>query len=241
MNNVGARFLTDHARFWVVRPSFSVGNLSGLQTLVSGDYIAVDPGLPGGHYQTSFTGLEEPPGVRSDQPGHTFVLKAENIGSLGPGSPVFYRDVVVGEVLDYDIGDGLGPVTVHIFVQSPYDQLVRPQSHFWNSSGISVGIQGGALHIELQSIAALLAGGVTFDLPPEAKNSPPSPITPSSRSINRSTPRRPPAINARSRSSRIFNSSVAGLTRGAPVDVLGIQVGQVTDVQAPHRSAFRGL
>ena len=231
MNNVGARFLSDHARFWVVRPSFSVGNLSGLQTLVSGDYIAVDPGLPGGHYQTSFTGLEEPPGVRSDQPGRTFVLKAENIGSLGPGSPVFYRDVVVGEVLDYDIGDGLGPVTVHIFVQSPYDQLVRPQSHFWNSSGISVGIQGGALHIELQSIAALLAGGVTFDLPPEAKNSPPSPdntVFPLYKSFD--------AAQAAGYQRKIqivtyFNSSVAGLSRGAPVDVLGIQVGQVKEVR----------
>jgi len=99
MNNVGARFLTDHARFWVVRPSFSVGNLSGLQTLVSGDYITVDPGLPGGQYRTSFTGLEEPPGIRSDVPGHTYVLKAPNIGSLGTGSPVFYRDIPVRKAI----------------------------------------------------------------------------------------------------------------------------------------------
>jgi paraquat-inducible protein B len=48
MNDVGTPFLTDHARFWVVRPSFSAGSISGLQTLVSGDYIAVDPGLAGG-------------------------------------------------------------------------------------------------------------------------------------------------------------------------------------------------
>ena len=57
--------------------------------------------------------------MRSDEPGHTYVLKAENIGSLGTGSPVFYRDVVVGEVLDYDIGDGLGPVTVQYFRAFP--------------------------------------------------------------------------------------------------------------------------
>lgn len=127
MNNVGARFLTDHARFWVVRPSFSLNNPSGLQTLVSGDYIAVDPGLPGGQYRTNFVGLEAPPGVRSDEPGHTYVLQAENVGSLSTGSPVFYRDVVVGEVLGYDIGNGLGPVTVNIFVRAPYDRLVRPE------------------------------------------------------------------------------------------------------------------
>jgi paraquat-inducible protein B len=231
MNNVGARFLTDHARFWVVRPSFSAGNLSGLQTLVSGDYIAVDPGMPGGQYRTSFTGLEEPPGVRSDEPGRTYVLNAENVGSLGPGSPVFYRDVVVGEVLGYNIGNGLGPVTVNIFVKSPYDQLVRPESHFWNSSGISVGLQGGALHIELQSVEALIAGGVTFNLPREAANSAPSPdnaVFPLYASYDAAEAagyqRKIPIVS-------YFQSSVDGLARGAPVDVLGIQVGEVTEVR----------
>jgi paraquat-inducible protein B len=175
--------------------------------------------------------LEEPPGVRSDEPGHTFVLKAENIGSLGPGSPVFYRDVVVGEVLEYNIGDGLGPVKVNIFVRSPYDQLVRPESHFWNSSGISVGFQGGALHIELQSVQALVAGGVTFDLPSEAKDSAPSPdnavfplYTSSDAAAAAGYQRKVPIVT-------YFDASVGGLTRGAPVDVLGIQVGQVTDVR----------
>jgi paraquat-inducible protein B len=231
MNNVGARFLTDHARFWVVRPSFAAGNLSGLQTLVSGDYIAVDPGLPGGHFQTRFTGLEEPPGVRSDEPGQTYVLKADNIGSLGTGSPVFYRDVVVGEVLGYDIGNGLGPVTVSIFVRSPYDRLVRPESHFWNSSGISLGFQGGALHIEFQSLAALLAGGVTFDLPPEAERSAPSPdnavfpLYVSEDAAEAAGYQRKIPIVA------YFDSSVGGLARGASVDVLGIQVGEVTEVR----------
>ncbi|MGP8026089.1 MAG: intermembrane transport protein PqiB [Acidocella sp.] len=231
MNNVGARFLTDHARFWVVRPSFGGGSISGLQTLVSGDYITVDPGLPGGHYLTSFTGLEEPPGVRSDVPGHTYVLKADNIGSLGTGSPVFYRDIPVGEVLGYDIGNGLGPVTVNIFVRSPYDQFVRPQSHFWNSSGITAGIQGGAFHIEFQSLQALLSGGVSFDLPSEAATSAPSPDNArfplyASRDAANAAGflRKIPVVT-------YFESSVNGLVAGAPVDVLGIQVGQVTDVK----------
>ena len=135
MNNVGARFLTSHARFWVVRPNLTASDLSGLSTLVSGAYIAVDPGLTGGEHQDQFTGLEGPPGVRSDQPGQTYQLRTASIGTLAAGSPVFYRDVIVGEVLGYDIGNGLGPVTVNIFVRAPFDHLVRPQSHFWQSSG----------------------------------------------------------------------------------------------------------
>jgi paraquat-inducible protein B len=230
MNAVGASFLTSNARFWVVRPNFSAAGISGLDTLVSGAYIAVDPGDPGGAAQDSFTGLEEPPGVRSDEPGSTYVLKADNVGSLASGSPLFYRDVEVGEVLDYSIGDGFGPVTINVFVRAPYDRLVRPESHFWNSSGISASFAGGAFHIEMASLQALLSGGVTFDVPPEAENSAPSPN-------NSSFPLYPSKDAAAAAGYQrtiplvtYFGSSVGGLAPGAPVNVLGIQVGQVTDV-----------
>ncbi len=231
MTSVGAPFMTSSARFWVIRPNFSASGISGLGTLVSGSYIAVDPGLSGGASQDKFVGLEEPPGVRSDEPGSTFVLKADNIGSLGSGSPVSYRDVDVGEVLGYSIGNGVGPVTINIFVRAPYDQLVRLQSHFWNSSGISAGLKNGKFHIEVQSLQAAISGGVTFDLPPEAINSPPSPDNSTfplyaSQDVADSVGyhRKIPLVT-------YFQSSVDGLTPGAPVEVLGIQVGQVTDVK----------
>jgi len=230
MSNVGRRFLTSHARFWVVRPRFTPSDLSGLDTLVSGAYIAVDPGTPGGAYQDSFTGLEEPPGVRSNEPGSTYVLKAENIGALDTGSPVYFRDVQVGEVLGYDIGDGIGPVTINIFVRAPFNKLVRPQSHFWDSSGVSAVLQNGDFHIEFQSLEAIISGGITFDLPPDADNSAPSannavfPLFDSKADADSAGyQNNVPLVS-------YFTSSVSGLNRGAPVNILGIQVGEVTGV-----------
>ena len=58
-------------------------------------------------------------------------------------SPVYYRDINVGEVLGYDIGDGMGPVTVHVFVRAPYDKFVKPVTRFWDVSGLSVKLGGG--------------------------------------------------------------------------------------------------
>ena len=71
MRKEAAVFLTDRARFWVVRPRMSTSGVSGLETLVSGAYIAVDPGPEGGEEQLAFTGLEDPPIVRSDVAGHS--------------------------------------------------------------------------------------------------------------------------------------------------------------------------
>lgn len=231
MNSLGTRFLTSHARFWVVRPRFSVTNLSGLDTLVSGAFIGVDPGTAGGHYETHFKGLEEPPGVRSDVPGSTYVLRANSIGSISSGSPVFYRDVVVGEVLGYDLGDGIGPVTINIFVRAPYNKLVKPQSHFWDSSGLSLGFQNGGFHVEVQSLEALLAGGVTYDLPNDAASAEPSPNNATFHLYSSKQDADSAGYQHKVPTVAYFESSVAGIGRGTPVTIFGMQVGEVTGVK----------
>ena len=48
MTREANKVLTEHTRFWVVRPRLSGASVSGLDTLVSGAYISIDPGPPGG-------------------------------------------------------------------------------------------------------------------------------------------------------------------------------------------------
>lgn len=226
MRQEAAPYLTDKTRFWVVRARLSAGTLTGIETLVSGSYIEMDPGKPGGKEQYAFRGLERPPGVRTGEPGSVYRLVTERIGSLGPGAPVFYRDIAVGEVLGYDIGNGLGPVTLSIFVRSPYDGFVRKGSHFWNASGVSVEVGTQGVHLELASLQALLAGGVAFDAPknPDAARAAPGAefrLYPSLAVAEAADYTAQPFAT-------YFESSVRGLTPGAAVDFYGIQVGTVT-------------
>ncbi len=231
MNRAGARFLTSHSSFWVVRPHFTPNDISGLDTLVSGAYIAVDPGTPGGHYADHFTGLVEPPSVRSDEPGQTYQLKTEGIGALGAGSPVFYRDIDVGEVLGYDVGNGLGPITVNVFVRAPFDQLIRDKSHFWKSSGVTAGLQGDGFHVEFQSLQAVISGSIAFDVPKDVATTPPSPNNTQFPLYNSESDAVAAGYKKQIPLVAYFESSVAGLAAGAPVDVLGVQVGVVTEVR----------
>jgi paraquat-inducible protein B len=78
------------AKFWVVEPRVTLSGVSGLGTLLSGNYIGFEPGTSN-KKQLSFTGLEVAPIITLDQPGRQFVLQAESLGSLGVGSPVYYR------------------------------------------------------------------------------------------------------------------------------------------------------
>ncbi len=222
--------LTDHARFWVVRPRLSSGSLAGIETLVSGSYIEMDPGERGGKQQYQFTGLETPPAVRSGEPGTTYQLRAERLGSLAPGAPVFYRDISVGEMLNYNIGNGLGPVTIDVFVRAPYDKLVREGSHFWNASGFSVQIGSSGLHLELASLQAVLNGGIAYDAPkdPDAKPAPAGSEFPLYRNYDEA---QSAGYKARQAFVTYFEQSARGLAPGAAVEFYGIQVGTVTSVE----------
>ncbi|MBV9251319.1 MAG: MCE family protein, partial [Acetobacteraceae bacterium] len=155
MNRESRPFLTDRAKFWVVKPRFFAGSVTGLQTLVSGAYVELLPSPAGGTPERDFVGLENPPVLQSDVPGHTFLLKAPRIGSLSLGSPVFFRDLAVGQVLGWDLDDMAKSVTIHAFVRSPFDQYVRESTRFWNASGASVNFGANGLQVELESLRAL--------------------------------------------------------------------------------------
>ncbi len=223
-------YLTDRARFWVVKPRISSGSLAGIETLVSGSYIEMDPGGRDGERRVEFTGLEQPPGVRSGEPGRTFTVKAQRIGSLGPGAPVFYRDITVGEVLGYDIGDGTGPVMVQIFIRAPYDGFVRKGTHFWNASGLSVQVGSGGVHVEVASLQAVLSGGVAFDSPSRQASAQPAEAGTEFPLCNNFADAQASGFSTKQEFVTYFESSVRGLSQGASVEFYGIQVGTVTEV-----------
>lgn len=149
--------------FWVVRPEIGVEGIRGLDTLLSGQYIAVQPGT--GKSQTTFNGLENPPPAGPDKPGINLLLQADRLGSLEMGSPIYYREVKVGEVDRYRLADDSGSVLIHIHIDKPYDALIRENTRFWNASGIGVSLGLLGVKVQTESLAALLSGGVGFATP----------------------------------------------------------------------------
>jgi paraquat-inducible protein B len=231
MSEEAEALLNEKAHFWVARPRFS-GGLSGLQTgletLVSGAYVAMDPGPRGGKRQNHFVGLEKPPSVRRDQPGSVYFLQAQAIGGIGEGAPIYYRDVNVGEVLSYELTEA--DVRLRVFVQAPYDQQVKQETRFWNSSGISIDTGADGLHLELQSFKTLLAGGISFRNPPRAQQL--TPVKPEA--TFRLYPNAEQAeMDFYGRSVpyvSYFFSSVSGLSKGSDVHMFGKPLGTVTEV-----------
>jgi paraquat-inducible protein B len=241
MNREAEDLLTSDTRFWVVKPRLFAGNISGLSTLLSGSYIGIEPGAPGGQPARAFTGLEDPPLLSNNEPGRTFHLQTDRIGSLSLGSPVFFRDLDVGQVLGWDIADMAESVTIHAFIRAPYDRYVREGTRFWNASGVSVKLGADGVQLQLESLRAVLLGGVAFETSEEARRSPDVPDGQTFRLFasqeaahNSSFRRRVPVVS-------YFTDSVSGLAPGAPVTFQGVRIGEVKGFTLEYDAATERL
>jgi len=170
-------------------------------------------------------------------PGRTFLLKSKRIGSVSVGSPIYFRDLNVGEVLGWDIADMAEYVTIHAFVRAPYDSYVNDETRFWNASGISVKLAGAGVEVQMESLKALLLGGVAFETPAadvhmaETSENHVFPLFADREAANAAAyTRKIPVIS-------YFSGSVSGLTAGSAVTVHGLKVGEVTDVRLTYDAA----
>lgn len=162
--------LRRNTRFWLVKPSVSLAGITGLETLVSGNYIAVSPG--DGEPTLEFEALPEPPPLSDDRPGLHLTLKAERLGSLNRDSPVFYKQIQVGRVKSYALAMDQSTVEVKLFIEPIYASLVRKHTRFWNASGISIDADLSGFKLRSESLASIVAGGIAFATPEHRTESP---------------------------------------------------------------------
>lgn len=155
------------SHFWIVRPHVTLDGVSGLETIFGARYLEVLPGLPDGPRQDEFVALREPPlGGTLVEGALDIVLEASARHGVRPGAPVTYRGIQVGSILSVGLASDATRVELRARIQPDYAPLVRAGTCFWKTSGVDFGLALlGGLRLELDSLRALLVGGVAFATP----------------------------------------------------------------------------
>lgn len=226
-------FTREDTKFWVVRPRIGASGVSGVDTLLSGAFIGADAGRAE-ETRREFVGLEAPPPVTFGVKGKQFTLHTDDLGSLGIGSPLYFRRLQVGQVISFGLADDGKGVQVQVFVNAPYDNFVTDDTRFWNASGVDVSVAADGLTVNTESLSAILAGGIAFRAPnysPDAR-----PAAEDSEFTLFSDMRRAmaPADGPPRYVQMRFDQPLRGLNVDAPVEFLGVPIGRVVSVKLDY-------
>jgi paraquat-inducible protein B len=233
--------LVDDTQIWVVKPRIDDTGISGLGTMLSGAYINVLKGNSDVE-KLDFKGLEKPPYIPEPGPGLRLQLKSWKSYGITSGVPVSFRGFKVGKVETAEFNQETLEFEYQIFIEAEFAENICSSTRFWVDSGFQFNLDADGVRFEMGSLESLLSGGIAYDLPEG--------VVPGSPCENgeefelfanyQDVLEQPYKYYAEY--IMLFDRSVRGLKKGAPVEYRGIQVGSVVDVSMdylPERAAYR--
>lgn len=230
-----APYLDQDARFWVVRPEVSVRGVTGLNTVLSGAYIAGIWDATPGQAQQAFTGLEQAPIVGDPtRRGVEITLRLRDGNQIAAGAPILHKGLEVGQVGAPRLSADGAFVLIDAHVEAPFAARLTTASRFWDASGFDVRVGTGGLELDVKSLASLIEGGISFDTvvsggePVETGQI--FDVFPDERQARDSVFTSPNETLLPL--SVVFDSSVSGLSEGADVVLNGLKVGRVNSLGA---------
>ena len=227
-----APFIDTSARFWVVRPEVTTQGVTGLDTVLNGVYIEGSWDTVAGEERRDFVGLTDAPLIRPGQPGLELGLRAVGNTVLNGDTPIFFKGVEVGRMGTARISRDGGFTIAEAIIFGPYDQLISDATRFWDSSGFTFTLGPNGAELDFTSLASLVGGGVTFDTFVSGGNPAQDGDVfdvfaddgTARASVFTASDVDPLEVSV------IFEENVAGLAAGAAVELNGLRIGEVTNL-----------
>jgi paraquat-inducible protein B len=154
-------YLTSESQFYVVAPTIALSGVSNAESLLRGTHLSIRPSLVGERID-KFEVFSFKPAYKYTEPGLHLLLQTSDRTSLQPGSAIYYKQQRVGSIQALE-AEGPDQHLIHIHIEDAFKHYVRTGSHFWNVSGIEISANVQGLQLKVQSLEAVLAGGIAFD------------------------------------------------------------------------------
>lgn len=178
-----AHLVREHTVFWNVSGmevdaslSHLHVNLSSIKSMISGGIAFINPEKGAGktiqpaEEGTIFTLYESFARARkkvSDLRPDGILVKLESSmdNNFTVGSPVFFKQIPVGEVLDLVLGDDQRKIVFEVLIEEKYAALVTTNTLFYNYSGMTIDADLSGVKITTGPVATVLTGGISFITP----------------------------------------------------------------------------
>ncbi len=152
-------------QFWIERPRLDISEVRGLDTIVGGRYLAIEPARGDAPPANEFVGLPEAPPLARRDGSLELELEARSRLGLVRGAPITYRGLEVGRVADVGLASDGASVTVRVIVEPEYADLVRKNSVWWSTGGVKLDAGLTGFNVSVESFTSWLRGGIAFATP----------------------------------------------------------------------------
>ncbi len=152
-------------QFWIERPRLDISEVRGLDTLIAGRYLALEPPLGASAQASEFNGLSEPPPLLRREGSLELELEARQRMGLVRGAPITYRGLEVGRVAGVGLASDGASVTIRAIIEPEYADLVRTNSVWWSTGGIKLDANLTGVNVSIDSFSSWLRGGLAFATP----------------------------------------------------------------------------
>ncbi len=152
-------------QFWIERPRLDLTEVRGMETLIGGRYVAMQPALSESPPQTDFVGLPEPPPMPRRDGALEVELDAPRRLGLVRGAPITYRGLEVGHVANVGLSKDGASVKVTGVVNPEYAELIRGNTRWWAVGGIEIDASLRGINVSIESLSAWIRGGIAFATP----------------------------------------------------------------------------
>lgn len=235
MNSKASKpYMTEKARFWIVKPEVGFSGVSGLDTLLSGTYIDVYSEA-GGTFRKRHIGLSQP--YQDTSKGKYFHLRSENGKNISVGMPVFYKNIKVGKVAYKYLSLDDIHVDVIVFVDNAYAAYIHKDSKFWVKNSMTVDFTHGKLDVDIAPLNFLLTGGIVFSSRGEKKGTP-APLDYTFTLYKSKTDAQSHVIGSGTKQHKTFllltEDSISNLNQGSVVRFEGFDIGKVVKIKLSY-------
>jgi len=151
--------LTSNTEFFIQAPKFSLEGVKNLGNIIKGNYISLN--YKEGEPAKVFVAKNFNKNKNFDS-SLIYTLQTNNLNSITKRSKIYFKNIEVGEVIDYSLANDFRKVNIKILIKQEYKKLIHNHTLFYDMSSKLLELKDFNLDINYQGIKPLLNGAIAI-------------------------------------------------------------------------------
>ena len=151
--------LTDKSSLILEEAQIGLDGVKNLGTVITGNYISIDYKKGDSSYFFEITKKDKKDLLSEDL---LITFYSEKLNSISNKSKIYFKNIVIGEVVDYSLTKDYKKVKIRAFIKKKYRNLVNDKTLFYDMSSKLIELENLNLNVNNIGLKPLLDGAISL-------------------------------------------------------------------------------